>query len=89
MHELVFTEFYEEEARRFMSRHEGVRGQYEKAIKLLGINPYHPSLKLEKERQRGKDIYSVCINMMSRMAIYFFIEHDQIIPLHIGSHEPH
>jgi len=41
---LIYTENYNKRARKFLKKHPELIRQYEKALKLLEINPQHPSL---------------------------------------------
>jgi len=83
---LIFTESYEKRARKFFKQHPQLIKQYEKTLKLIELNPLHPSLRLHKLKGKQGDIYSVSINISYRIAIDFLIEKDTIIPIDIGSH---
>jgi mRNA-degrading endonuclease YafQ of YafQ-DinJ toxin-antitoxin module len=85
--ELVFTESYEKKARKFLKKHPALTGQYEKTLKLLEADPYHPSLRLHNLKGKLDGIYSVSINIAYRICIDFLIEKDRIIPISIGSHD--
>lgn len=82
MYKIIFTESYEKRARNFLKKHPDIRGQYEKTLKLMELNPYHPSLRLHK----FSELYSVSINMQYRISIDFQIENDEIIPIDVGDH---
>lgn len=83
MYRLIFTDSYEERARKFLKKHNDLRGQYEKVLKILELNPYHPSLRLHK----FSELYSVSINMQYRISIDFKIEDTEIVPIDIGDHK--
>ena len=61
--------------------------QYEKTLKLLEINPKHPSLRLHKLDGKLSELYSVSINISYRICIDFLIENDIIIPIDVGRHD--
>jgi plasmid maintenance system killer protein len=61
--------------------------QYEKTLKLLEINPKHPSLRLHKLDGKLSELYSVSINILYRICIDFLIENDIIIPIDVGRHD--
>ena len=86
MAKLIFTESYEKRAKKFFKHHPQIIKQYEKTLKLLELNPLHPSLRLHRLHGKQADIYSVSINISYRIAIDFIIEKDTIIPIDIGSH---
>jgi mRNA-degrading endonuclease YafQ of YafQ-DinJ toxin-antitoxin module len=84
---ILFTDSYNKRARTFLKKHPELLGQYEKTLKLLEINPYHPSLRLHKLQGRMPDLHSVSINISYRISIFFIIEDDRIVPVDIGTHE--
>lgn len=87
MAEILYTDSYNKRARKFLKKHPELLGQYEKTLKLLEINPHHPSLRLHKLQGRLSDLHSLSINISYRISIFFIIEDDQIVPVDIGTHE--
>ena len=87
MAEIIYTESYLKRARKFIKNHPELISQYEKTLRLLEINPNHPSLRLHKLHGKFSDLYSVSINISYRISLYFLIETDKIIPVDIGSHD--
>jgi len=87
MAKLIFTESYTKKASKFIKKHPNLIGQYEKVLKLMEINPNHPSLRLHKLQGNLSELYSISINISYRITIDFIIENDTIIPVDIGSHD--
>lgn len=87
MAEILYTDSYLKRARKFIKRHPDLVAQYEKTLKLLEINPNHPSLRLHKLQGKLSELYSVSINISYRISIIFLIEDDKIIPIDLGSHD--
>ena len=87
MAEIIYTECYIKRAKKFVQKHPDLLSQYEKTLKLLEINPHHPSLRLHKLRGKLSELYSISINISYRISIDFLIEGDKIIPIDIGSHD--
>jgi len=87
MYKIIFSESYEERAKKFLKKHPDLKKQYEKVFELLSLNPYHPSLRLHKVNIRGNEIYSVSINISYRITLDFLIEDQKIIPINIGTHD--
>jgi toxin HigB-1 len=85
--EILYTDSYIKRARKFLKKHPELLNQYEKTLKLLEINPFHPSLRIHKLQGRLSDLHSISINISYRISIYFIIQDDQIIPIDIGTHE--
>lgn len=83
MYKIIFTESYEEKAKKFLKKHPDLQKQYRKTLELMELNPYHPSLRLHK----FFELFSVSINMQYRIAIDFQIENETIIPINIGDHK--
>ena len=87
MAEILYTDSYLKRAKKFIKKHPEVVSQYEKTLKLLEINPNHPSLRLHKLHGKLSELYSVSINISYRISIIFLIEDDKIIPIDLGSHD--
>ena len=87
MAEILYTESYLKRTKKFIKKHPDLISQYEKTLKILEINPYHPSLRLHKLRGKLSELYSVAINISYRITIIFLIKDDKIIPIDIGSHD--
>jgi proteic killer suppression protein len=85
--EILYTDSYLKRARKFIKKHPELVSQYEKTLKLLEINPNHPSLRLHKLHGKLSELYSVSINISYRISIIFLIEDDKIIPIDLGSHD--
>ena len=87
MPKIVYTESYIRRAKRFIKRHPDLLGQYEKTLRLLELNPSHPSLRLHKLSGKLDDLYSVSINISYRITLELLIRKDTIVPVNIGSHD--
>ncbi len=87
MAEILYTDSYLKRAKKFIKKHSALIAQYEKTLKLLEINPHHPSLRLHKLQGKLSELYSVSINISYRISIIFLIADDTIIPIDIGSHD--
>jgi mRNA-degrading endonuclease YafQ of YafQ-DinJ toxin-antitoxin module len=85
--EILYTDSYLKRARKFIKKHPDLVSQYEKTLKLLEINPYHPSLHLHKLHGKLSELYSVSINISYRISIIFLIKDDKVIPIDLGSHD--
>lgn len=86
-YKLIFTESYTRRAIRFIRKHPEVRPQYEKTLRLLELNPFHPSLRLHKLKGRFSDLHSVSINLSYRITLELLIDGAAIIPVAIGAHD--
>ena len=87
MADIVYTDSYIKKATKFIKKHPELVSQYEKTLKLMELNPYHPSLRLHKLQGKLSELYSISINISYRITIFFIIEDDKIIPVDIGSHD--
>jgi len=85
--EIIYTASYLRRVKKFIKKHPKLISQYEKTLKLLELNPAHPSLRLHKLSGKLSELFSVSINISYRISIYFLIEEDKIIPVDIGSHD--
>ena len=86
-YQLLFTESYLKRAKRFAKRHPELKSQYEKTLKLLEQNPFHPSLRLHSLTGRLSGLHSVSINLEYRLTLELLIHDELIIPIKVGSHE--
>lgn len=87
MAEIIYTDSYVKRAKKFIKHHPELISQYEKTLKLLELNPMHPSLRLHKLQGKLAALYFVSINISYRISIDFLIENNKIIPVDIGSHD--
>ncbi len=87
MAELIYTDSYVRRAGKFIKKHPELLSLYEKTLKLLELNPHHPSLRLHKLRGMLSKLHSVSINISYRISIFFLIEDDKIIPVDVSSHD--
>ena len=87
MPRLVTTKSYERTLASFLKRHPELTKSYSQTIKLLKVNPAHPSLRLHKLKGKLQQYSSVSINMKYRIMIDFIIKDEKIILISIGSHD--
>jgi len=85
--EILYTHTYVKRAEKFIKKHPEILKQYEKTLKLLEINPFHPSLRLHQLQGKLSELYSVSINISYRISIDFIIDEDRIIPIDVGTHD--
>ncbi len=86
-YKIVRTDEYFKKLKKFIKKHPDVLERYIKAIELLEIDPYHPSLRLHKLQGKSNIYYSVSINMKYRVVIDFILQDNEIVPIDIGTHD--
>jgi len=84
---IIYTQSYLKRATKFIRRHPDLLPQYEKTLKLLELNPAHPSLRLHRLGGPLRDLHSVSINISYRITLEFLIEDEKIVLVNVGSHE--
>jgi len=84
---IIYTKSYLKRATKFAKRHPDLLAQYEKALKLLELNPFHPSLRLHRLSGSLSDLHSISINISYRITLEFLIEDGKIILVNVGSHD--
>ena len=84
---VIYTKSYLKRATKFAKRHPDLLIQYEKALKLLELNPFHPSLRLHRLSGSLSDLHSISINISYRITLEFLIEDGKIILVNVGSHD--
>ncbi len=86
-YKIVITESYGKRVRKFLRKHPEMFDRYRKALSILEVDPFHPSLRLHKLKGNLKEYYSVSINMEYRVVIDFIVVDKEIIPIDIGNHD--
>ena len=86
-YKLIFTESYLKREKKFLKRHPELVERYKKILRLLEVNPNHPSLRLHKLKGKLADKYSVSITMSYRIILTFSVTEEGIVLINIGSHE--
>lgn len=84
---IVYTKSYNKRASKFIKKHPELLGQYEKTLKLLELNPQHPSLRLHELKGKLKGIHSVSINISYRITLELIISEKDIILIDVGPHD--
>lgn len=84
---IIYTDGYLKRAAKFIKHHPDLLPQYEKALKLLELNPSHPSLRLHRLGGALQDLHSVSINLSYRITLEFLLEDGKIILVNVGSHD--
>lgn len=84
---ILYTSNYIKRAAKFIKRHPDLLPQYEKTLKLLELNPYHPSLRLHRLKGHLSELHSVSINVSYRITLEFLVKDGCIVPVNIGSHD--
>lgn len=86
-YQLIYTDSYVKRARKFIKKHPELLSQYKKTLKILEINPQHPSLRLHQLKGNLKNLHSVSINISYRITLEFYIHEKDIILIDIGHHD--
>ncbi len=84
---ILYTHSYNRKAARFLNHHRNLADQYGKTLKLLEIDPFHPSLRLHRLKDRLSALHSVSINISFRITLEFLLDEKIIIPVNVGKHE--
>ena len=86
-YKLIYTQSYNKRAAKFLKKHPELTGQYEKTLKLLEFDPFHPSLRLHQSKGKLKDLFSVSINASYRITLEFYMSEHEIILVNVGHHD--
>ena len=86
-YKIIVTDAYKKRVKKFLKKHPDMLKRYAKAIAILEVDPFHPSLRLHKLKGNLHEYYSVSINMEYRVVIDFLVVNNEIIPIDIGSHD--
>jgi mRNA-degrading endonuclease YafQ of YafQ-DinJ toxin-antitoxin module len=86
-YKLIYPESYNRRARKFFTRHPELIGQYTKILKLLEIDPFHPSLRLHALSGKLAGLHAVSINLSYRITLEFMIRAKEIVLVNVGDHD--
>lgn len=86
-YKIIFTKSYTKRSIKFFKKHPDLIGQYEKTLKLLELDPFHPSLGLHPLKGKLEGLHSVSINISYRITIELIVREKAIVPVYIGSHD--
>jgi len=86
-YKITVTDSYKKRVKKFLKKHPDMFDRYAKAITILEVNPFHPSLRLHKLKGNLNEYFSVSINMEYRVVIDFLIVDEKIILVDVGSHD--
>ncbi len=86
-YEIIEPNSYTKRAVKFFKKHPDLFERYEKTIKLMELDPFHPSLRLHKLKGLLAEYHSISISMQYRIIIEFVIEDEKIILINIGTHD--
>ena len=84
---ILYTPAYNKRAARFLRKHPELLPQYEKTLKLLELDPFHPSLRMYRLRGTLSSLHSVSINIRYRITLELIIQDKESIPVNVGSHD--
>ncbi|MBU1193885.1 MAG: type II toxin-antitoxin system RelE/ParE family toxin [Proteobacteria bacterium] len=84
---LIYTDSYIKRASKFVKQHPDLISQYQKTLKLLEIDPNHPSLRVHPLKGKLKNLYSISINLSYRITLEFFMTEKEIILVNVGYHK--
>lgn len=84
---LIYTTSYIKRASKFAKKYPDLLSQYGKTLKLLEIDPHHPSLRLHPLKGKLKKLCSVSINISYRITLEFFMTEKEIILVNVGHHD--
>jgi len=86
-YKLIYTNSYIKRASKFIKKHPELLSQYGKTLKLLELDPNHPSLRLHPLKGKLKELYSISINISYRITLEFFVSEKEIILVNVGHHD--
>jgi mRNA-degrading endonuclease YafQ of YafQ-DinJ toxin-antitoxin module len=84
---ILYPHSYNKKAAGFLKKHQELLPQYEKTLKLLELDPFHPSLRLHRLKGALGELHSVSINIRYRISIEMIIRDQTIILVNVGSHD--
>lgn len=84
---IIYTPGYNRRAVRFLKKHPDLLQQYEKTLRLLEVDPFHPSLRLHRLKGVLADLHSVSINISYRITLEMVVLEQSLVLVDVGSHD--
>ncbi len=84
---LIYPNCYNKRAKKFLKKHPDLVSQYEKTLKILELNPHHPSLRLHQLQGKLQALHSISINISYRITLEFYFTGQEIILVNVGHHK--
>lgn len=84
---IIYTPGYNRRAAKFLKKHPELYPQYEKTLRLLEADLYHPSLRLHRLKGALSDLHSASINVSYRITLEIIIHDEQLILVDVGHHD--
>ncbi|KAA6187001.1 plasmid stabilization protein [Thiohalocapsa marina] len=81
---LIYPDSYLKRAKKFLKKHPEIRGQYQKTLELLELNPHHPSLRLQGLQGRLGVQSSASINLSYHITLTTEIQDSNVILIDVG-----
>ena len=83
---VIRPESYAKRERKFFKKHPELIQQYVKTLKLLSLDPLHPSLRLHPIK--SKHCHSISINMQYRVLLTLKLQGDgKLVLIDVGDHD--
>jgi len=86
-YKIIYPQSYIKRATAFARKHPDLLKQYEKILKLLESNPFHPSLRLHPLAGKLHGLHSVSITTRYRITMEIIIHQQCLILVNVGTHE--
>ncbi len=84
--EIIRPDSYAKRERKFFKQHPELIKQYVKALKLLSLNPLHPTLRLHPIK--NKYCHSISINMQYSVLLTLKLMDDaKLVLIDVGDHD--
>jgi mRNA-degrading endonuclease YafQ of YafQ-DinJ toxin-antitoxin module len=84
---LIATEGYKRALKAFVKKHRDLTAAHARALRLLEVNPYDPSLKLHPLHGGHEGEWAVSITYSFRLTLTLVVIERQILLLDVGSHD--
>ena len=85
-YKIIYPRGYIRRAKSFVGKHPEIIKQYEKTLRMLELNPFHPSLRLLQLKGKLSGLHSVSINISYRITLELIIQEESIVLINVGTH---
>ena len=85
-YKIIYPRGYIRRAKSFVGKHPEIIKQYEKTLRMLELNPFHPSLRLHQLKGKLSGLHSISINISYRITLELIIQEESIVLINVGTH---
>ena len=86
-YKIIVPASYKKKVVKFLKKHPSLKETYSQVIRILELDPFHPSLKTHRLKGNLKDLHAISLNLSYRVTLKIIIKNNEVILVDIGGHD--